>query len=449
MHFGNTRRDACPPAAGKPARQDETRARGAVQVDLILPPVAAAGKPQNSAARVLRFRNTPKWLQGRSAQPCLAADCRLCLCMNTELLSAPSEAPVACGPLRPRWITATRQLAELDGPWQTLAQGIGPIEQFAWSQTCAETIAADQQLAILALEADDRCLALAPLVRKRRRGFRRLCQLGVGELHEPMDLPAANRQALAGLARALVRLNEPLWLERLPVDSPAVAAIERAFRGRAIVVRRPQANCPYITLDESWLEPEKHLNSGRRSDLRRSRRKADQLGEVTTEILTPSAADVDRLFDEAVAIEARSWKGEAGTALAHDQRRAAFYQHYVRRANDEGTLRLCFLRIGGRPAAMQVAIEQGRGFSLLKVGYDAEFSACSPGLLLMRDTIRYAAQAGLASYEFLGRAEAWTAVWTNQERQTVSLRIYPYRALGLAALGVDAVATLVARWRKS
>ena len=83
------------------------------------------------------------------------------------------------------------------------------------------------------------------------------------------------------------------------------------------------------------------------------------------------------------------------------------------------------------------------------MGYDEAFSACSPGLLLMRDTIRYAAQAGLASYEFLGRAEAWTRVWTAEERQTVSLRIYPYGVRGLAALALDAACALAARRKKS
>jgi CelD/BcsL family acetyltransferase involved in cellulose biosynthesis len=264
-----------------------------------------------------------------------------------------------------------------------------------------------------------------------------------------MDLLARDEESLGALAIALVRLRQPLWFDRLPADSPTTRALESAARGRALVVARPQANCPFIQLDESWLEPEQHLNSGRRSDLRRARRKAEQLGEVTTEILTPQPGEVDRLLDEAIAIEARSWKGDAGTALAADQQRAAFYRRYAHAASHEGVLRLCFLRIGGRAAAMQVAIEQGGGFWLLKVGYDAEFSNCSPGLLLMRDTIRYSAQAGLASYEFLGRAEAWTAVWTNTERPTVSLRIYPYGPRGLAALALDAAAALVRRWRKS
>jgi CelD/BcsL family acetyltransferase involved in cellulose biosynthesis len=223
-------------------------------------------------------------------------------------------------------------------------------------------------------------------------------------------------------------------------DSPTVAALEQACRGRAILVRRPAANCPYITLDASWLEPESHLNSGRRSDLRRARRKAEQTGPVRFEILTPGPAEVDRLFDLALAIEAKSWKGEAGTALAHDGRRAEFFRHYVRQAARVGILRICLMHIGDTPAAMQIAVEQQGGFWLLKIGYDAAFAPASPGLLLMRETIRYAAAAGLKTYEFLGRAEAWTTVWTSQERSTVTVRVFPFTGRGLAALAADALA---------
>ena len=142
--------------------------------------------------------------------------------------------------------------------------------------------------------------------------------------------------------------------------------------------------------------------------------------------MTPGIADVDRLFDQAMAVEAKSWKGEAGTALAYDGRRAKFFRHYVRQAAREGVLRICFMWIGDTAVAMQIAVEQQQGFWLLKIGYDASFGAASPGMLLMRETIRYSAAAGLRTYEFLGRAEAWTTVWTNQERLTVTVRIFPF-----------------------
>ena len=63
---------------------------------------------------------------------------------------------------------------------------------------------------------------------------------------------------------------------------------------------------------------------------------------------------------------------------------------------------------------MQMAVEDGGGLWLLKIGYDRAYGRCSPGMLLMRETIRYAAEAGLGRYEFLGCSATWTRVWTRQ-----------------------------------
>jgi CelD/BcsL family acetyltransferase involved in cellulose biosynthesis len=96
---------------------------------------------------------------------------------------------------------------------------------------------------------------------------------------------------------------------------------------------------------------------------------------------------------------------------------------------------------------MQLAIERGRGFWLLKIGYREEFARCSPGMLLMAETIRYAASKGLASYEFLGNADRWTRVWTSDEMPTVTIRAYPFRMAGVAALTVDTFQAVLRRFQ--
>ena len=60
----------------------------------------------------------------------------------------------------------------------------------------------------------------------------------------------------------------------------------------------------------------------------------------------------------------------------------------------------------------------------------------------MRETIRHAAGAGLRTYEFLGRAEAWTTVWTNQERSTVTVRIFPFTPRDWRRLAADTLAAV-------
>lgn len=109
---------------------------------------------------------------------------------------------------------------------------------------------------------------------------------------------------------------------------------------------------------------------------------------------------------------------------------------------EEGILRLCFMRIDGKAAAMQFAVESDSRFWLIKVGYDDAFRQVSPGNLLMRETIAHAAAKGLKTYEFLGKEAEWTRLWAGDARPIATLRTYPYNIRGLAAFLSDGFAVL-------
>jgi CelD/BcsL family acetyltransferase involved in cellulose biosynthesis len=331
-----------------------------------------------------------------------------------------------------------RTLAELDRyelAWERLGAISGnPVTDFAYARAWAAGLGGAQQLNIfVAGGAQPR--AIAPLI-INRSGAGWLTFLA-SEMYEILDFPCTDEGAVYELAHAVARTGRPLYLQRVPASSPVVAAVEAVYRGRGIVLRRPVGGSPWIPLDESWAEPERHLNSGRRSDLRRARRLAEKLGAVKTEIVDPEPARVPELMDEAFRVEAAGWKGARGTALATDPVRGPFFRRYAEHACRKRLLRLCFLRIGGQIAAVQIAVENGERFSLLRAGYDEDFARCSPGLLLTLESIRYATQRGLRSYEFNGSIEPWTEIWTRHERPCYAIRVYPFRPRGIRALLAD------------
>jgi CelD/BcsL family acetyltransferase involved in cellulose biosynthesis len=228
-------------------------------------------------------------------------------------------------------------------------------------------------------------------------------------------------------------------LPRVPADSPTLDALRRASAGKARVVIRPAAGTPTIALAPAWSDPMRRVGARRRSDLRRAQRHAEDRGEVTCEVLAPSwgpgqaGASLEALLDEAFAIEARSWKGRAGTALALDPLRGPFFRDVARAAAAAGRLRLAVLRIGGQGAAMQIAeVSHGRLW-LLKIGYDPAFAGASPGQLLMLHMLGWAARNGLHSVEFLGEPSLWTAAWTRTLRPCARVRLYPATPPGALA----------------
>lgn len=271
--------------------------------------------------------------------------------------------------------------------------------------------------------------------------------LGMSRLNEPGDFAYADHEALAALVRRSIGFGRPILMGRLPAETPTIDVFRRMAKGRGIVIVRPRASCPYIPIDESWQEPESHLTSRRRSDFRRARRRAEEQGAVQAEVLSPGTDQIDSLLDTAFAIEASSWKGAAGTALANDPIRGQALRKFADWASRAGLLRICLLRIGETYAAMQIAAEQNNAFWLLKIGFDPAFANCSPGNLLLAESLHYSAAKGLGSLEFLGTVEPWTQVWTQHERKCVSLRYYPFNPSGAFGLLMDGAGNLFRRLR--
>jgi CelD/BcsL family acetyltransferase involved in cellulose biosynthesis len=169
------------------------------------------------------------------------------------------------------------------------------------------------------------------------------------------------------------------------------------------------------------------------------RRRAEEHGELAFEFHEPSACDAPALVEQAIEVEAKSWKARNGTAICDNPDQLAFFRCYAKLAAAEGILRIAFLKIGSQIAAAQIAAECNGSFWLFKIGYDESFARCSPGQLLMLESIERAARKGLKRVEFLGKAAEWTQFWTQDERPRMKLLYYPWNAFGAAALVRDAI----------
>jgi CelD/BcsL family acetyltransferase involved in cellulose biosynthesis len=290
--------------------------------------------------------------------------------------------------------------------------------------------------------------ATLPLCRDPGR-FARWRMPGAREVFEPGDALCRDAAAAERLARMLVADGRALDLARIPADSHLISALRAALRGRGRVSVRPATPSPTIALDDTWRQPDSRFNSRRRSDFRRAARRAEEFGAVRCEMLAPTPEAFGALFDEAIAVEAKSWKRAAGTAIACDPAKEAFFRHYLRAACARGEGRVALLRIDGRAVAMQLAVEWAGRYWLFKIGYDEAYARCSPGTLLMLHALRDAAERRLAGFELMGDAEAWIAdLWTREVHECVRVRTYPYTAAGLVAWLVDALAWGRSRLRR-
>lgn len=312
-----------------------------------------------------------------------------------------------------------------------------PMQHQIWLRACALATNPNGDIEIVSAGPAGRPSAAAAFIKSGRLSPR-LNLLGAEELWMPTDVHYKDEHSANELADALVKKGLPARFGHFPAGSKFVAALTRASRGSGYVMSSPVPGVYYIPLDETWRQPEQKLRSKRRSDLRRRRKKAEALGHVSFEIVCPEPAAVDALIDEAFAVEASGWKGRSGTALALDEKQNAFFRHYGRLASDVGILRLCFMRIDGKPVAATIAAECDGAFWQFKIGYDETYKECSPSKLLLAETVAHAAQAGLSAYEFLGNAP-WIEEWTSDIRPSLRLRYYPFNPAGAAAIVSDAL----------
>jgi CelD/BcsL family acetyltransferase involved in cellulose biosynthesis len=333
-------------------------------------------------------------------------------------------------------------LAALASSWRRLQKeaNAGPTIRLEWVQAYVETLgsAAPDSLQVVTVETADGIVALAPMLRKKRHGVPVLESIGVEETNEPADLLYGSSDALRNLVVALCRCRCPLVFPRLSLGGPTLDVLRDTIRYRGVMVTRPGAALPSVVLGSTT---DSLLNAGRRSDMRRARRKAQKLGAVSVKILSPEPSELPTLLETALQIEASGWKGRNRSALLNEHPNLAFFRRYFTLAAESRILRLAVLNIAGEPAAMQLAVECGGALWLLKIGYDERFANCTPGGLLMWEVLASAVERGLNRCEFLGNAEPWTKLWTTLECPCASAHAVP--------IGFASVVYLAARGAKS
>ena len=340
-------------------------------------------------------------------------------------------------PRRPYHIDTMRVLSSLDelleistslDNFQSFMSS--PIGQIDWIISAAEHLRQHSSLYLCLAYDGNQPAALAPLIRNNRFSACRQFQT-----FEPMGFYYRDIDSLSRLTDLMASMRVPLFLERIPDDASLISALKESYRHKAKILIKDCDTCPYLDIEGNGDHAVDLLPSRLRSDLRRAMRKAGELGETTCTIHAPTEPDeLELLWKKALAVEASGWKGQTGSALQFDRQHGNFLRAYARRACKRGLLRISFLEIGGKAAATEIALVAGNRYWILKIGYDEQFSRVSPGMLLMQQTLRYAADQGLMSYEFLGTAADWTRRWTHKERKTRRVMIYPYTPHGAALL---------------
>jgi CelD/BcsL family acetyltransferase involved in cellulose biosynthesis len=330
--------------------------------------------------------------------------------------------------------------------WNEVAERLKtPLLRHEWFAACAKAYCQHGQLYVMLNRSRRGIDAIAPLVLAHKHAAKTLELLGTNFLGEPSGLIYRDEHSLEELINGIIRMRQPLILSRLKSESPEVLMLRRMYKKHSIFVLRDSTAAPYLPITSTWTEFETNMSSRSRYDLRRARKRVENFGKVQFEIVSPDLEMLDYYLEEIFRVESAGWKGRTGTAILYDERMKHFFYLYSKATSRLGTLRLCFLRINNQSAAVLLGVEYFNRFWVLKIGYDETFSRCSPGVLLIHETIHYAFDNKLEAYEFLGDDSPWIHMWTTQKHPCVTARIYPFSLSGQLSFGRDATSSIVNR----
>lgn len=285
-------------------------------------------------------------------------------------------------------------LAGLESAWLALAEQAAtpnPFFEHWYLIPALEAFDPQGRVMLAMLAKDGRLVGLAPHHSSPTHHGRALPNCGVWLHHNAFlgsPLVAAGHEEsfwTAYLAWCDSEVGKSLFLH-LP-QQLACDSLESALR---IVCRRQRRRLrPVMRQKRAMLSSplgaqayrEAAMPNKKRKELRRQYNRLGEAGSLAM-VRTRDADGVERWIDDFLALEARGWKGEGGSALSSSPQTESLFRSAIASAAQLGRLERLMLTLDNRPIAMLATFLAGRGAFSFKTAYDEDLARFSPGVQL-------------------------------------------------------------------
>jgi CelD/BcsL family acetyltransferase involved in cellulose biosynthesis len=291
-----------------------------------------------------------------------------------------------------------RPLATLESlvePWRELAaHAIEPnvFYEPAFALAAAPLLGADVMAGLVWSRDPGRQLAGFFPVRVDRHRYGLPLPVLVGWTHPyaPLGTPLVHREmaepAIAAWLDHITRdadLPDLLLMRFLADEGPFAAALA------SVLARHGCESRSFDRHERALLAPgenragyfERTMPAKRQRELRRQRRRLDELGTVT--LAEADSSDMAAALEDFLALEAAGWKGRAGTAAMQNEDVLHFVRRAVAGLEREGKASVHRLLLNGQAIAATVTLTSGNTAWGWKVAYDEIYAPYSPGVLLL------------------------------------------------------------------
>lgn len=342
-----------------------------------------------------------------------------------------------------RRLSQVAELAPLQSAWNALAGGV-IFRGFDWLEgwwRAYGDVPGAELLALAAFDGGGQLLGIAPWYLERSTSRRVIRFLGSGEVCSDYLTVLSRSGREDDVTRALAA-----WLSREKrevggqvgqatprwdlLDLGSVHAVDRtlsrlvahlAAHGN-FVHRRSRTSCWRVNLPSRWGDYLAMLSKSHRKQLRRLDRAYFATGRAQVRYVT-QASELAVGLDLLTTLHQRRREsvGEQGCFVS--ARFAEFHQETAQRLLQSGHLRLAWLELDGRPAAVEYQVTGDGVVYAYQSGIEPSALAHQPGRLITLATMRRAIADGYCAFDFLRGDEAYKAHWRAQPRPTEEVRI--------------------------
>jgi CelD/BcsL family acetyltransferase involved in cellulose biosynthesis len=361
--------------------------------------------------------------------------------------------------MKVRLVTSLREFDALALIWEEVTQESGQASPFLshdWFACCWRTAGPERQREVGLVEDASGPGALLPLMRWKAR-VRGLPVRMVGLLDSP-DTPFADFPVAGAFEEVIGTFLDSLrerrdWdvlsLQKLPVHSRTVRALQAALLGQFPWRELGREHSPYLTISESWEEFFRQKTQRFRKTYRNIENRIQRDGAVTVE--EHREVDPDGpVFAEALEVSRQSWKGPRTLAMATMQGMPRFFRELTQRASAKGWLHLWILRLNGRAVATEYQIGANGSLHDLRADFDSALADLSPGTCLSLRIIRSLfEQRSVREYDMGPGANPYKLRCATGVHETLALEVYARTAYGRLLHGIETHLVPVARrWRE-
>lgn len=213
--------------------------------------------------------------------------------------------------------------------------------------------------------------------------------------YAPYSAPLLDRDHAIDAAEHLIKAARQsgaraLLLQTIPTEGPAWESLLTALQRRHLQAE-PLRSFRRAGLDATQ-DPEVVLRealSGKKlKELRRQRNRLEDAGPVHFDVAS-APDEVGIALEAFLALEAKGWKGERGTALIQHPGDAAFIRQAAGPLAARGHFQVASLNRNGKTLAAGLILRDGGRAFFFKIAMDETEARMSPGVQLTLDLTRY------------------------------------------------------------